>query len=502
MSPSPRLFPYGTLRISVLWAMVRHHWFIRVRWLITLATILFLAVEAVQDPGFNRPWQLLLCIVALALVNIVWTAIGSAVLRNEPDENAISPSAIRNVTLFANAQMTVDLLLLTVILRYSGGIENPMSVFYLFHLMISVLLLTPFNAAVQGCWALVLYSALGVGECVGLIQPHYPFLASTQDSLLHTDWTYVLCGIGVLAAGVVGTLYFTYHISYRLDAQERELQEANTNLMRSQTAIKDLQARRSRFMLTAAHQLKGPLAGIETLAGLVRDGVVSADGLQNVVDRIIARCRQAIAQVTELLTLARVQEAPPSKHQHASTSIDECVAKVAEQFMAQAQAKDIELRVESTISGGDCAAIEQRDLEDCVANLIDNAIKYTPQGGLVTVRTSANELTLSVSVQDNGMGIAKGAEDDLFDPFRRGDLALAAGIPGSGLGLAIVREIVEQAHGHIDVHSVVGKGSEFTLRFPKCDAPRPTVRGTRTTKLRIPPSPTDETQEVERGPLE
>ncbi len=494
-SLTPRLLPYGTLRIGVLLAMVRHHWFIRVRWLVALATIPFLVVEALQVPDFHRPAQLPLCIIVLALVNLAWTVVGRTVLTEDMDDDAIVPAVVRRVTLFANAQMTVDLLLLTVILRYSGGIENPMSVFYLFHMLISVLLLTPWNASLQGCWALLLYSALGVGECVGLIQPHYPFLASTADSQLHTDWTYVLCGIGVLAAGVAGTLYFTYQISHRLDAQERDLQIANANLMRSQTAIQDLQGRRSRFMLTAAHQLKGPLAGIETLAGLIRDRVVDADAVQGIVARIIARCRQAIVQVTELLTLARVQDVPVSEHRQASTDVHQVVAKVAEQFADHASAKDIDMRADSTVTGPARVAVEARDLEDCLANLVDNAIKYTPQGGSVLITTSGDLGTVVISVKDTGMGIAEGSADDLFDPFRRGNLALAAGIPGSGLGLAIVREVVEQAHGRIDVRSVLGEGSEFTLRFPRHDTPNSAVRGTRTTTLRKPTSPAAETQD-------
>ena len=81
------------------------------------------------------------------------------------------------------------------------------------------------------------------------------------------------------------------------------------------------------------------------------------------------------------------------------------------------------------------------------------------------------------------MGIAEDSEDDLFDPFRRGNLALAANIPGSGLGLAIVREIVEQANGRIEVRSAVGQGSEFILSFPQHDALASAVRRTRATSL-------------------
>lgn len=495
-NPTPRLVPSGALRVGVLLAMVRHHWFIRIRWLITVAIIPLLLIGLWQVPDFKGWVPLMVCLGALALVNLIWSAVGRALVGGADDPEATSPVVVRRATVFANAQMTVDLLLLTLILRYSGGIENPMSVFYLFHMMIAVLLLTPRNANLQGCWALVLYSTLGVGECVGFIHPHYPFLASTVDSGLHTDWLYVLCGIGVLGAAVSGTLYFTWHISKRIDAQERELWEANANLLQSQVAIQDLQARRSRFMLTAAHQLKGPLAGIETLASLISDNVVDAGKTQGIVARIIARCRQAIVQVTELLTLARVQDAPPAKHREARTDVAEVVHKVVGLLAEQAAAKNLVLQVEVSPPGADagaggtlCAAIESRDLDDCLTNLVDNAIKYTPEGGSVWVKISSDEHQVMVSVRDTGVGIAEGSEDDIFDPFRRGNLALASNIPGSGLGLAIVREVVEQARGKIEVRSTVGKGSEFTVSFPRHDAQASVVRGTRAAKLNRPSSP-------------
>lgn len=99
------------------------------------------------------------------------------------------------------------------------------------------------------------------------------------------------------------------------------------------------------------------------------------------------------------------------------------------------------------------------------------------------------ENAMSVTFKDTGMGMAEGNVDDLFDPFRRGNLALASDIPGSGLGLAIVREVVEQAYGRIEVKTAVGRGSEFTLFLPLKQgetATHPTARDTRAASLRTP----------------
>lgn len=482
---SPPLLPYGSFRIRVLLAMVRHHWFIRLRWIMAFATVGLLLVERYQTPGFYRPAAVGLCIGALAVVNVVWTILSRDLIAGKYSGVDVPRTVVRRAMMFANAQMTVDLLILTVILRYSGGIENPMAVFYLFHMLISALLLSPLNALLQGCWALFLYGGLAVGECVGAIRPHYPFLASTANSTLFTDWGFVVAGISVLAAGIFGTLFFTRQISKRLDEQEGELLEANQALRRSQVTIQDLQARRSRFMQTAAHQLKSPLTGIETLAGLIRDRVVPPKQSDEILARIVARCRQAVFQVAELLTLARVQESAPARHRAAGTEVNRVITKVVDALADQAEAKKIRLQIRTAGSDGVRASVDERDLEDSLMNVLDNAIKYTSDGGSVWVKATPTPESVSISVKDTGMGIAEDSVDDLFDPFRRGNLALAANIPGSGLGLAIVLEIVEQANGRIEVRSTVGKGSEFILTFPRTAAavPAPPMRGTRTATL-------------------
>ena len=145
-----------------------------------------------------------------------------------------------------------------------------------------------------------------------------------------------------------------------------------------------------------------------------------------------------------------------------------------EAFADQARSRNIDLQVRSAGTEGGCASVDERDLEDCLMNLVDNAVKYTADGGSVWVKATLGPDSVSISVKDTGTGIAEDSVDDLFDPFRRGNLALAADVPGSGLGLAIVLEVVEQANGRVEVRSTVGKGSEFILTFPRGDAAAPT----------------------------
>jgi signal transduction histidine kinase len=101
-----------------------------------------------------------------------------------------------------------------------------------------------------------------------------------------------------------------------------------------------------------------------------------------------------------------------------------------------------------------------------IGNLIDNAIKYTPEKGHVRVRVEQNGMYVRIVVQDDGIGIALEHVDRVFDEFFRVKNEHTASIPGTGLGLSLVRRITEMHHGQVSVESTPGRGSIFTISLP------------------------------------
>ncbi|HNQ21928.1 MAG TPA: HAMP domain-containing sensor histidine kinase [Phycisphaerae bacterium] len=500
--------PYRT---GALLSLLRLHWFIRLRWALLFTAMAVLMVERFIWPTSVRPGALLAVLLVLAAVNLWWLSISNELWKRTRAVEVVEPHLIRKALAFANAQVAVDLLALTAILRYTGGVENPMAIFYLFHVAIGALVLTRWQAIIQAAWAVLLYTGMGVAVLRGWLKPLFAFLPALPPLGLQERPEYVLAAIGVLACGVFGTLYFTLKIAERFDEHEHLLRAANEALLNSEMAIRELQRRRSRFMQTAAHQLKSPLAGIQTLAGLIRDGIVPEAGVRPTCERIIRRCADGITQVAELLTLARIQEADPRRNRTASVDVVEVIRDVCERNRPQAKAKQITLAAQvgegSDEATGEPATeaeghglrvwLDRADLVDCLGNLIENAIKYTPGPGKVTVtatrcptpqvpparfRAPGRSLDtpeppyyVQISVADTGMGIEPDAlagdeeptgPGTIFEAFRRGNQALAAGIPGTGLGLSIVREVVEQAGGRLRVQSKPQEGSTFTVWFP------------------------------------
>ena len=311
----------GGYRAEALVSLVRLRWFIHLRWIMLIFLWTSLVVERLVSGRSLRPSGLVWTLLTLAAVNLFWWALSKSLLQRFDRYGDEDVGAIRVSSLFANVQIAIDLFFLTAIIRYSGGVESPMAIFYLFHMAIASLLLPGRQAFLQGAWAFLLYLLLSVGELFGGIKPHYDVLPFLPAPGRYSVDEYVWMMVVVVGCGIFGTLYFTLRIASRLDERERVLRSVNRALRQSQAAIQELQRRKAQFMRTAAHQLKSPLAVIQTQIHLLRDSPVPDTTRRQIYDKIITRCQVAIGQVHDLLTFARVQEADSARHARSRTDV-------------------------------------------------------------------------------------------------------------------------------------------------------------------------------------
>ena len=463
------LLPKSTYRTGALRATFRVRWFIRLRWLAVAGGAVGYGVDRTVGDAPGRADTLLVVVAVLVVLNLVWQSWSRVIDRRVHAAEEHDTRATRAVLIVANAQMAVDLIVLTVLIRLFGGVISPLAMFYAFHVAIAALLLTPVNALLHAAWALVLYAGVVFGTCAGWLDEPPPLVNPSVESALAQSLGFVALVYGIVAAGLLGIWYLVTHVATALDEREHELRQTTDALIASHKAIDELQARRARFMRTAAHQLKSPLAGIQTLASLIADGIVTGDSLLATTGKIVRRCREAIEQVNELLTLARLKEEGPERHRTAATDLVNTVRELLEGFRGLAQAKGIDLQLEIENQAAPSVRVEPRDLKDCLGNLIDNAIKYSDNGKRVQIRLGLAHGGASVSVQDEGVGMDADTLQIVFDEFRRGNQALAMQISGSGLGLSIVREVLEHAGGRITLCSAPGEGTTFMVWLPLAD---------------------------------
>ncbi|HEY72440.1 MAG TPA: HAMP domain-containing protein [Thermoflexia bacterium] len=234
-------------------------------------------------------------------------------------------------------------------------------------------------------------------------------------------------------------------------------------LMRDITHFKELDEMKSEFVATVSHDLRAPLTfmrGYTTMLPMVGE----LSGKQSdYVEKILHGVGQMSELIDDLLNLGRIEAGIDLERQpcHLGTILVEAV----DGMRARAAAKGLTLRLEPTegsaVVAGDAALLRQ-----VITNLVDNAIKYTPSGGVVTAGLSAHKDHCMIRIADTGIGIAPDDRVRLFEKFYRIRRRDTADIPGTGLGLAIVKSIVERHGGKVWVESELNIGSTFYASLP------------------------------------
>ena len=227
-----------------------------------------------------------------------------------------------------------------------------------------------------------------------------------------------------------------------------------------------------RFTADASHELKTPLmvlrAGVER--ALVHPGV-PAEILQS-LDETLAQINEMTELVESLLTLARADEgrAPLAVEE---SDLRDLLGDVAE--TAGMLGEGVGITVTSTMPEHPVPLpVDRHRIREMLLNLVTNAIKYTPQGGTVDLTLADQDGAVTLVVRDTGIGIAPGDLPHIFERFWRADPARSrtGDRPGTGLGLAITKWIAEAHGGSITVQSRPGRGTVFTVRFPRGGVPR------------------------------
>jgi two-component system sensor histidine kinase TctE len=213
------------------------------------------------------------------------------------------------------------------------------------------------------------------------------------------------------------------------------------------------------FLANVAHQLRTPLAGIKLQLEWLNARLRGDDEALRSIRLMLSANAHMIRHTNQLLALARAEPSRFEKKRLARLDLSELVTGSVQHFVEQAAVKGIDLGFElaPTRIAGDPFL-----LRDLVDNLVDNALRYTPAGGVVTVHCASAAGQGVLVVEDSGPGIAPARRASVFERFVRLDETSA----GSGLGLAIVRDVA-LAHGAtVEIGERSGGGAVFTVRFP------------------------------------
>lgn len=232
------------------------------------------------------------------------------------------------------------------------------------------------------------------------------------------------------------------------------------------TKERKLEEMRREFVANVSHELKTPITSIKSYAETLMKYPVDEETKMNFLEVIDQESDRMAHIVSDLLTLTTLEYSSEEKELKLVNLTD--IAKSAAERMKMAIAdKNQALYTDFTEDLHSFA--NEEDLLQVVINLISNAVKYTPSGGIINVGTWTDGRKNYISVKDNGMGIAKKDQARIFERFYRVEKSRSRAMGGTGLGLAIAKEMVDAMKGDISLESEVAKGSIFTISFERED---------------------------------
>jgi two-component system sensor histidine kinase SenX3 len=220
---------------------------------------------------------------------------------------------------------------------------------------------------------------------------------------------------------------------------------------------------RKDFVANVSHELKTPVGALALLAETLLEAIDDPEASRRFAERIHHESQRLGRLVKELLELSRLQGAEPLPAQ-LPVAVDRIVNEVVDRTRTAAAAKHIDIHFAG--QRGLIVFGNEGQLVTAVANLVENAIAYSPEETKVTIDAHVGADMVHIGVADQGIGIAAKDLDRIFERFYRADKARSRDTGGTGLGLAIVKHISVNHGGRVDVESTLGEGSTFTLRLP------------------------------------
>ena len=469
----------------------RLDWFIRLRWVFLLGLSLMLYITS-QLLRLDLPYRSILGVGGIILAyNTALYLYHSLITRKGPPD-------ITATRLEANFQIGMDIAALTVMIHFSGGVENPFVFFYLFHAIIGSILLSRLEVWTHGTLAYALFLSVILCEYSEIL-PHYS-LGRLFSGPQHQNLLFLLGVSAALLITQFGTIFMSSSIAQSLRTRKEELQMARRMLQRNsqdlEAANRELRAKQAQLVQSeklaslgqlsagVAHEINNPIQFIqgnmrilheamETIlplldrhAGGHPDFAVARlsypffrEHVKTLLDDMYTGCLRIADIVRDLKKFARLDEGTMDESVDVNAVVRSSLRLVQNKVKPYRVVEDLNPALPPLV--GCTTKVEQV----VVANLINatEALAGRP-GGMITVTTRPEEggEGIILSITDNGTGMSEEIKDRVFDPF----FTTKERSGGTGLGLSVTYGIVKEHGGRVEVASAVGEGTTFTYHFP------------------------------------
>lgn len=388
-----------------------------------------------------RGWALHLLVLAKLCTNtLAWLGLRKDVLALE----------------LGSLNVSMDVLVMTGTIYFTGGPLSPLFAMYAIEVAVLALLTNLGITLLAAGGAALTYASMSLAVQAGWLPRHPPPVVYSGGLSL----AYALTDILWASLFLMILTLSTSLILRRMRAQEEALEQKNRDLL-------DANAQKGHFMANITHELRTPIHGIQGLTELL-EGEVYGPVTEKQREAFASIDRSAaglLAMIDELLELAR-SDAGKLEYKPSEVPLRELLEGVlpSVRWLLGTRATKLELALEEPLP--ERILTDRARLVQILVNLLTNALKFTPEEGKVTLRARVEGERLALSVEDTGIGIPPEELPHIWERFRQVDGSSSRRYGGAGLGLALVQRLVELLGAAVEVRSVLGSGSTFTVRLP------------------------------------
>ena len=427
------------------------YWLIRLRWFAIIGILIayYIAKHLLHITISDLPIYSI--VIFLILLNVLSFSFLKYLQKSQVRKS------IKNVKRVIKFQISTDLIVLTVLLHYSGGVENPFIIYYIFHMIIGSIMLSTKESFLQTSFALMLLGSMAFLEYSGIID-HFP-LQGFITSNMYNNLTY-LASTGFI---FISTSYFVVYITRTIIKQSEKHEAA---YLQANAKLKQRDKVKNEYVMRITHDIKGHITAIQSCISVLNEKL--AGPLNSQQEDFVGRAHKRIQIlnkfISDLLSITnrRLLLQSEKKYFSIKNSLDE-VINMAENSAREKNIsliKNIDASVENIYG-------EPSSIEEVLSNLIQNAIKYSPVGKLVLINAKDQHENVLIEIIDNGIGIPEHEIPYIFNEFYRASNVKNEIKDGTGLGLAISKHIVEEHGGKIWVESIMNFGTTFYLLLKK-----------------------------------
>jgi signal transduction histidine kinase len=355
---------------------------------------------------------------------------------------------------FSLLQIVLDLISLMLLIHFTGTIETPLYMLFIFHMIIGSLILPRSVIFFIATILLLVFTSIVSLEFSDLITHHH-------ISALHLDehsknLNYIVSSLGMFIFTIYASVFITSRIAGRLYRREKQLKKTLEQLNQAEKS-------KQKYIMGVVHEIKTPIAASQSIIEIIRKGYVSEidDKVKSKLDRAKIRNDEAITLINNILRISKLKLLGEVAQE--DVDIIKVLQKIVEDRKEILSQKNIELSYKNRTTTHHIVKGDEVLYELIFSNVISNSIKYSEENSRIEIFVHEIDNELLIELSDRGIGIPKEDLENISNQFYRASNITSGKFEGSGLGLSLEKEILEKLNGSMEISSPSRIGNE---KFP------------------------------------